>query len=254
MAPATTRKMRCAYCGRRLATTRDHVVPQCLFIKPFPPNLITVPACSVCNGEKGRDDTFLRDLLSTDIAGNASPVANQLFETKVLRSRDRGSSEVAKTALALATARPLLTKGGIYITESMQAPLDPERVARIVSWIVRGLYFDSQKLRIPSSYRFEVLRYFAWEFQTLSNTLWQLNWHGPRLLGNVFGARFARATEDPFVTIWLLCFYERVVFTVFTRPAGVAQKPNKTLEPTPGGKPYRSRSSRAARRSSTPGR
>lgn len=141
---------------------------------------------------------------------------------------------MAKTALALATAKPLLTKGGIYIAESMQSPLEPERVARVMSWIVRGLYFDSQKLRIPSSYRFKVRRYFAWEFQALSNTLRRLTWHGPRLLGNVFGAQFARATEDPFITIWLLWFYERVVFTIFTRPAGVVRNPNKPLEPTRG--------------------
>lgn len=40
---------RCYLCGRS-ATTRDHVPPESFYTKPLPSNLITVPACSHCNG------------------------------------------------------------------------------------------------------------------------------------------------------------------------------------------------------------
>lgn len=61
----------CAYCGHRKPSTRDHVVPRCLFPRPLPVKIITVPACDECNGRKSRHDDFLRDLLVTYIAGCA---------------------------------------------------------------------------------------------------------------------------------------------------------------------------------------
>jgi hypothetical protein len=36
------------------------------------------------------------------------------------------------------------------------------------------------------------------------------------VLGNVFASTYMHATEDPFTTLWLMGFYERMVFTVST--------------------------------------
>lgn len=37
-----------------------------------------------------------------------------------------------------------------------------------------------------------------------------------KVLGNVFACAFVHATEDPFTTLWLMGFYERMVFTIGT--------------------------------------
>ena len=51
----------CVYCSIRPATTRDHVIPKCLFLHPYPDNihLVVAPACAYCNGAKSKDDEFL---------------------------------------------------------------------------------------------------------------------------------------------------------------------------------------------------
>jgi len=57
----------CVYCGVNPATTRDHVIPECLFVPPLPSNMVTVPACADCNTtKKSQDDPYLRDMLVYD--------------------------------------------------------------------------------------------------------------------------------------------------------------------------------------------
>ncbi|MGN6359574.1 MAG: hypothetical protein ACTHNK_04225 [Thermomicrobiales bacterium] len=54
-------------------------MPQCLFTKPLPAFMLTVPACEECNKEKGRDDHYLRDLLVMDSDGATHPTAQLIF-------------------------------------------------------------------------------------------------------------------------------------------------------------------------------
>ena len=51
----------CIYCQANPAETADHVPPKGLFKEPRP-NLITVPACSVCNSSFGGDDDYFLNL------------------------------------------------------------------------------------------------------------------------------------------------------------------------------------------------
>src|SRR4051812_25180824 len=74
--------------------------------------------------------------------------------------------------------------------------------------IVRGLYFDHQKKRIPDDYSFEVTRYDPWDFKNILLQVKQkLNLNGPRILGNVFGCAYALTEEDPYKTWWFIWFY-----------------------------------------------
>src|SRR3712207_4328016 len=43
----------CAYCGERPAVNKEHVVARGFFGKPYPGNLIVVPACRPCNAGTG---------------------------------------------------------------------------------------------------------------------------------------------------------------------------------------------------------
>src|ERR1043165_9530327 len=135
----TRRAKPCVYCVEADGTSKDHVVPDCLFVDPKPPNLLTVPACLGCNNdEKSRDDTFLRDLLVVDI-DNDHPVAKALLATKVRRSVERNLSEMAKFVIG-AKEQPRHDHEGKYLGQFPKAELPSGRVARIMSRIVRGLY------------------------------------------------------------------------------------------------------------------
>ena len=217
MAKPTIRQ--CAYCGEAVATTKDHVIPKGLFAQPYPPNLITVPACEPCNNRKSQDDDYLRDLLTCDIFGSESPVAKQVFE-KVLTSDRRGSSTIVKTAREKMRFEPLHTRGGIYLGDFPTFPIDGERFNKIMETLVRGLYYDARRQRFPDGYTFELRRYQPWDIESVLGEYQRHNPNGPRIVGNVFGCIFLSAKEDPFSSLWLLWFYERVFFSVSaTNPA-----------------------------------
>jgi len=210
----------CVYCGIRKPVTRDHVIPLCLFTKPFPPNLITVPVCNECNAEKSSDDAFIRDYLTTNVFGNQSPEANKLFHNKVLKSTRRNSSELGRMVVRNGRMEPFYTAGDIYLGKVVTAPIDRTRIERLITIMVRGLYYDARCQRIPDNYSFQVLTYYPWDFANL----WQKFKEerltlSKRALGNIFACGFLPAKEDPFVTMWLLSFYERVFFSVSTERA-----------------------------------
>jgi len=204
----------CVYCGKTAPFTKDHVIPKALFIDPLPPNLITVRACESCNNnEKSRDDDYLRDLLATDIVGAQHPAAQDGLE-RMLRSAHHNRSQVMREAMATMSMKPFYTPGGIFLGNFPSYSVDGERITGIFDRIVRGLYYDARKQRVPSDYTVEVRRFYPWDFMNILDTFQRYHPNGPRIMGDVFGCMFLSAQEDPCSTLWLLWFYNSVVFTV----------------------------------------
>jgi hypothetical protein len=208
----------CTYCGRFRELTRDHVIATCLFPPPLPVDMITVDACEECNGrKKSRDDSFLRDFLCYDAWGNTHPTAQQLFKGKAMRSIERNSSELANMAVMMGRLKPFNSPSGIYLGDAIQFEIPNTRIEQIISTIVRGLYFDAREQRLPTNCQFYVDRHiFPWQFKTLKEVMDSLHMHGPRVLGDVFRCVYAIATGEPYLTMWILQLYNRVVFSVFT--------------------------------------
>jgi hypothetical protein len=209
-----SKKGQCIYCGITTKLTKDHVIPKGLFVRPYPSNLITVPACSDCNEAKSKNDDFLRDFLICDAFASNSPIAQSIFDEKMTRSITRNSSQFSRIAMSEARYEPLLTRAGIYLGTFPTIPIDEERIKNIFSVIVRGLYYDARHKRIPDNYIFEVLGYRPWDFKQVWEYYKKLHLNGPRVLGKVFGCAFVYAEEDEFITTWLMWFYESVFFSV----------------------------------------
>ena len=212
----------CAYCGRTAPLTRDHPVARSLFGPTPPPNLITVPACGPCNTAKSELDVYLRDYLVMDIQGHNHPVASSLFRTKVLRSFRRGSSALAKTLLASAALSPLYTPGGVYLGSAPQAPIDEPRLTEAIASVVRGLSFHYRKHPLSDTVSFLVRRHMPWHFAAVKEALSDLPRHTPKPLGTVFWCEYAVTATSPQHSLWLLSFYDRVVFSVATEPSANA--------------------------------
>src|SRR5713101_9098895 len=82
----------CAYCGKRRELTRDHVPPSCLFSKPRPSDLITVPCCGPCNGELSKHDEYFRIAITTGIDAIRFPKEN-LNSVRAINNLTRPSSQ-----------------------------------------------------------------------------------------------------------------------------------------------------------------
>lgn len=209
-----TKVQQCVYCGEVKETTKDHVIPKSLFTKPYPSNLITVPACLSCNNTKSLDDDLLRDMLTTDFIGSQSPIAQKIFETKVMGSAARNSSLLVRTVLTQGRSEPFISKGGVYLGTYPTVTIDEERVSRMFHRIARGLYYDARKQRLPDGYMIEVLRHLPHDFEALLKEFHEKLHPSGRRLGNVFSAIYVRAKEDPFSTMWLIWFYDRVGISI----------------------------------------
>ena len=221
----------CAYCQVRGAVTRDHVIAKCLFDPPLPPNLVTVRTCEKCNGEKSRDDDFLRDYLVTDFAGSTSPLADKLLKGKVRRSAGRNSSEVARAVEQLATEKPFYTKGGIYLGNFIQAPLESTRFDRIFRRIIAGLYHHyTNGDSIPLDYPIRVFRIMPWDMDSAFDGFSQLHLNRCGPFGDVFVGACARFREDPRSTVWLMTFYGRVHFLVESAARDLQEKASLVTE------------------------
>ncbi len=211
---AKRKRCECVYCGKIKEVSREHVIPKCLFKHPYPPNLITVQACDDCNNAKSLNDDFLRDFLVCDIFGNESPLAREIFHTKMLSSTRQNSSVIARSTVIASRVKPFYTREGIYLGNFTSVPIDSERVKTIFSTLVRGLYYDARRTRFPDDYVFTVHRYHPLDFKAIWQAFYQLRPNGPRALGDVFGCAFLSSQEDSFTTFWLFWFYERVFFSV----------------------------------------
>src|SRR5262245_9897739 len=74
----------CAICGRRDATSNDHVPPRGIFFRPWPNSLIRVPAGRPCNsGASCRDERF-RVYLGLHASRN--PELGSRFYTEAVRT------------------------------------------------------------------------------------------------------------------------------------------------------------------------
>ncbi|MFC1613532.1 hypothetical protein ACFL23_04330 [Patescibacteria group bacterium] len=60
------------YLCKNPATTVEHLPPKCFFAKPYPNNLITVPACSIHNNNFSKMDEWMRILLSAATDDNST--------------------------------------------------------------------------------------------------------------------------------------------------------------------------------------
>ena len=75
----------CIYCGADKDLTVDHVPPKLLLMRPYPQNLITVPACRKCNQSFQKDDEYTRTMLAIDVRAAKNTAAESNLPA-VLRS------------------------------------------------------------------------------------------------------------------------------------------------------------------------
>lgn len=211
----------CAYCGEGGKLTRDHVISRCLFPCPRPNVMVTVPACEPCNARKALHDDFLRDLLTTDVAGGESPIAQKIFREKTLASVRKGSSLLARIALSQARKISIRTETGLYGGDCAVASFHLDRAIEIFSFLVRGLYFHYRAIVLPRNCKFDARRLNYEGLKKCWKYFENHQYNGPFDLGvGVFRCFNMTAASDEARTFWILVFYDRVFYSVMTTPGG----------------------------------
>jgi hypothetical protein len=140
----------CVLCGINAATSREHVPAESFFERPYPPNLITVPACAACNqGSHLDDDYFLAFLVSRDLTGGPAvldSVRDRVY--RGLRRPDRPGLHIRLLEASVLVRSGVGTEHQRLTAESRP---EGERILREVRKQVRGLAFHLTDRIVPRS-------------------------------------------------------------------------------------------------------
>jgi hypothetical protein len=203
----------CVYCRKVKKTTDDHVPPKLLLEKPFPSNLVTVPACRDCNQSFMKDDEYTR-LLALDVraANNAAAQSNL---SAILRSLQRPNAKGFAEYLAnQGTDSTILGVGGSPMGRVTE--VNKRRVNATGSRIVRGLYFVELGRPMPEGAVLKVgckdgLTPADPDIQTLARIMQQM----PDRRYRAFGTAFSYvAGVGGGVSFWLMLLYDYFIWLV----------------------------------------
>jgi hypothetical protein len=138
---------RCVYCGADKNLTVDHVPPKLLLTRPYPVNLVTVPACFPCNQSFQKDDEYMRTLLCIDVRASKNTAAQSNLPA-VLRSLQRPNARGFVEYLASQTnLSAILDQHGSPMGQVIE--VDNTRVNRAGQRFVRALYFAETQTPLP---------------------------------------------------------------------------------------------------------
>ncbi|MEL7500040.1 MAG: hypothetical protein AAFN77_20735 [Planctomycetota bacterium] len=213
----------CVYCGQMGRLTSDHVIPRCVFPKPRPQDMLTVRACNDCNNQKSNHDDFLRDLLVTDLFGAESEPAKKLFD-KVQRSFGRDQSLMQRTMENSKIVDVPMPDGESISADAAKFGLD--RANEMLTFIVKGLYFNVVGSRLPPESIFNFSRLLPTDMFENLKRIEELK--PSRFLigdGAVFDCIYVTGRDG--ISLWILQFFGSVWFRIMTGPPGLKMPRNK---------------------------
>jgi hypothetical protein len=207
----------CVYCGGTYEDD-DHVPPQCLFPKPRPSDLITVPSCRQCNRRWGLDDEYLRDVLALGtMDGPVMPELQPIHEA-MRRSLARTKFRPPARALLDTSRVEWVQVGSPILQRGYVARIDATRIKRVICRIVRGLHYHESRRLMPLSNDIAVvlgnkMRSLAsWDKPLMRETVRSIRNGQWRAIGRTFGYAFTLAHDEPDSGGWFLSFYGRATF------------------------------------------
>jgi len=210
-------KESCVFCGSR-ASTRDHVPPQGIFPDPKPTDLITVPACDVCNSASKLDDEYFRWLVATGSYGNGDALA--LIKKRIIPKFHRRPA-LLRQIMKGATQVDVHSEGGIYLGRQPAFLFDRSRIQVVIDKTVRGLYYHECGIALPKNAivgSFVLNPIFHDKFKEV---ICSLPLHD--IGSGVFSYRYWVDNETPEESFWFLMFFDKTLFLTKTEP-------NKSLQ------------------------
>lgn len=203
----------CSICGVRVATTRDHIPPKAILVKPYPNNLITVPACGVCNNGAAPMDEQFRVYLAATV-GDKSESARKLWKDRSLATLRKNRKLVTALSSSMQELE-IRTPSGVCVGKRT-AYLWPAPVFEsVVGRIARGLYFHHFGEVLGSRAVCSVGFLYELPDALMTDTA---DWPYSHV-GDAFAYRFGRAAEQPLNSLWILEFYQGHWASVETKEA-----------------------------------
>jgi hypothetical protein len=201
----------CVYCQTRFGTTDDHVPPAMLFPEPRPSDLITVPACGICNAGFQKDEEYLRGLFR-HLQQSPSEATRRLWP-KIHRMLARSPGLNRAIGDSIETT-DLVNPNGSSVGQRLTVEENWKRVVVVMGKIVRGLYFSEFGEALPLSTHMNCPDYHTANFNL--SELYGRSKDGKRSWPRIFEYKLSRNEDEHEESAWLLRFYDGHLYIVFT--------------------------------------
>lgn len=208
-------RVRCAYCGVELASTRDHPIPVNLYPleERTKVQMLKVPSCQGCNGTKSQFDNFLRDYLTIDLDSSQHDLAQQLQVTKTVVAAASNQVRLLDSFYDGRTV-PAFTRDGAFDGLAYEIPIDPEPVRNAVEWVVRGLHWAVFDETIqPADVRVSFVDRYKRQDAIVRMAV--LGWSGHYTQGEPFTGAWIMGGAGK--VYWALVFFDSVLFLATTQ-------------------------------------
>lgn len=217
----------CVYCGEAAAATGDHIPPKCLVAPPRPADLITVPACERCNKSFEKDDTYFRDCVVLEQRCGDHPEAKKVIAASLRGLARPESVGYRKYFLSRLGKVELRTSSGLYAGRKGGYNVDLGRLSRVLSRIVRGVYYHETGAPLPLSctadgFFFEDFDHLpTWELQRIRDTVVAptLRTEPRTVARGVMRYWFGKASDREHASAWVFELYGGLVCYGITIPA-----------------------------------
>lgn len=184
----------CVLCGKRNATTREHVPPRAIFPKPRPGDLITVPACFNCNNETSKTDESFKAHLGL----------HTWRDEQVLRTLDHNTRLRSEVTSRIKPAKVLDSNNEI-LGEVNLGLWDSEAHSTTIEKCIKGLYFNHYGQILCSSA--QIKTHF---FHSLTAELVNISesWARNCIANGDFVYKYTSASnENTHMSVWLFQFF-----------------------------------------------
>jgi hypothetical protein len=224
----------CVYCNASPPETVDHIPPKCLFEKPRPSNLVTIPCCEKCNKQAALDDEYFRTTMAFRWDVYEHPAAQKIIESSLRAvSRDQASG-LSKLFTQTLEAINLYSHSGLYIGKGGRFKVDSIRIERVLIRIVRGLFYYKTGRRLSEDTNVVVI---SDEITEQAN---------PKLrreiicgLAPIFNKEpevFGKETflfywnqQNTEMTYWVLVFFSKIIYYAVTVPSDMYKESQKEI-------------------------
>ena len=206
----------CIYCEASVANTVDHIPPKLLLPKPYPPNLVSVPACRNCNSSFQHDDEYFRAMLTARIGVDESSLGGTVLE-RMLRGLRRPQARRLLAAITNSvTSRELMSKDGKPLGRMPAFDIDVPRIVRSFEHLIRGFYWKDTGRTMPRRVLFRANVELERDAEAVK--LMEQILAGTTLteVGTAFRYAWRETPDQPYFSAWLLEFYGTEQFAAFT--------------------------------------
>ena len=215
---ASVAGQKCAICDERAAVDMDHVPPRSIFPRPWPGDLITVPACDECNGGSSLNDEEFKVGLSL-MAGADRADTLALWEQGAMRSLAH-NRRLHREVLRRIVKVEVRSAGGIYLGTEDVALIPKRPVHAVIVRTIRGLYYHHFRERLGARAHCDAKNYEGVGRNDVELNRVLRSFRFNSIANGRFKYFFGRAADGPLTSVWLMLFFGNVAVLGYTKAAG----------------------------------